>query len=264
MYYDDLNKIIQYIEEHLEEPIEIKQLSKLIGMNDFILQRIFVFLTDMTLTEYIKKRRLSRAFEELMIHNKKIIDIALQYQYNSPEAFTRSFKSTFGITPSKCRLEKKEYKLFPMYHFQKEHATVVDFKYKIQDIQEILLYCFHIVSDDKDNLLYEIRKLYTKLKQDGIHQLLNEQGMYGIELLDDQLYHYYVGSTEKNNDLEKYIIPSGKYAVFELNSRKQEDIVTLEKSIYSQWFPSTSFSIGLYPNFEQYEQDKCYIYISIQ
>ena len=65
MNYKVLNEMVKYIENHLDEEIDFDKLCKITGMNIFILERIFNFLTGITLKEYIKKRRLSAAFEEI-------------------------------------------------------------------------------------------------------------------------------------------------------------------------------------------------------
>ena len=63
-YYENLNKVIEKIEENLTKKIEYKELAKIVGTSSYTLQRIFTFLTGITLTEYIRKRRLSNAAEE--------------------------------------------------------------------------------------------------------------------------------------------------------------------------------------------------------
>ncbi len=78
-----LNKMVEYIEDNLDDVIDYNMLSKIVNTNIFILERIFMFLTNMTINEYIKMRRLSKAFEDIRNTDKKIIDIALKYQYNS-------------------------------------------------------------------------------------------------------------------------------------------------------------------------------------
>lgn len=95
-YYDSLNKLIETIEKNLEAPIDYNELAKIIGTSAYAMQRIFVFLTGITLTEYIRKRRLSKAAEELKRTDSKIIDIAIKYQYDSPISFTNAFKKMYG------------------------------------------------------------------------------------------------------------------------------------------------------------------------
>ena len=65
MNYEYLNKMTQYIEEHLTEKINYSELAKIVGVSEYSLQRIFMFLTNISLAEYIRKRRLSKDLEEL-------------------------------------------------------------------------------------------------------------------------------------------------------------------------------------------------------
>lgn len=87
--------MIKYIEEHLTENIEYKELAKIVGISEYNLQRIFAFLTNMSISMYIRKRSLSRAFEELKTTNIKIIDLAIKYNYDSSMSFSRAFKQYF-------------------------------------------------------------------------------------------------------------------------------------------------------------------------
>lgn len=108
MNFEYLNQMIKYIEDNLTENIEYKELSKIVGVSEYNLQRIFTFLTNISLAEYIRKRRLSKSFEELKTTDIKIIDLAVKYQYNSQISFARAFKSMFGITPSECKLRDRK------------------------------------------------------------------------------------------------------------------------------------------------------------
>lgn len=76
-----LNEMISYIEENLCEDIDYQDLSRIVGISEYSLQKIFVFLTGISISEYIRKRRLSKAFEEIKRTNSKIIDIAVKYHY---------------------------------------------------------------------------------------------------------------------------------------------------------------------------------------
>lgn len=264
MDYESLNEVSDYIEKHLEEDIDIKIISKIAGMNEFIFQRIFVFLTRMSLVEYIKKRRLSKAFEEIKSTDQKIIDIATKYRYNSVSSFNRAFKQLFGITPTECRKINAVYQLVPKVYFKKIISSELNFTYEIKDIDELELYCIHITSDDHTNLLYKIRRLYDYLKKSEYYDTFNSYGMYGIFKEHNGLYHYYVGSKNKDISLEKFIINKGKYAVFKVPSREQNEITELEDRIYRQWFPSTNYAYGMNDNFELYDKDFCYLYFSIK
>lgn len=113
-YYENLNEIINKIEENLTNKISYTELAKIIGTSSYTLQRIFTFLTGITLTEYIRKRRLSNAAEELLSTNIKIIDLALKYQYDSPISFSNAFEKMHGISPQKLRKNNASIKILQM------------------------------------------------------------------------------------------------------------------------------------------------------
>ena len=116
--YVELNKVIEYIENHLQEQIEYKELSKMIGVNEYTFQRIFSLLSNVTVTEYIRNRRLSEAGQELYLKDKKVIDIAIKYGYNNPTAFSRAFEKFHGIKPSEVKNNLERLQLYAKIHFK--------------------------------------------------------------------------------------------------------------------------------------------------
>ncbi len=264
MNYELLNEMITYIENNLTNNIEYRKLAKIVGVSEYSLQRIFVFLTNITISEYIRKRRLSKAFEELKSTDIKIIDLAVKYGYDSAISFARSFKKMFGLTPSECRKKDKTYKLFSIIKFNDNNNLCNELNFEIKNINEITIYCYEIEADKYDDLLFEIRKLYSYLIKNGIYEKLNKIGMYGIGLFKNNKYFYYVGSKINYKDTKPVKIPRNKYAIFDVGSRKQKDIVKMENIIYNQWLKSTNYKIFNEFDFELYVEDNCYLYIPIK
>ena len=263
MNYEYLNKMIQYIEKHLTEKIEYRELAKIVGVSEYSLQRIFIFLTNISLAEYIRKRRLSKAFEELKKSDIKIIDLAIKYQYDSAISFARAFKNLFGITPSECKTDNKEYKLFPIIKFNNTEVYK-ELNYEIKEIDEIVVYCKKAKAKTHDDFLYNIRCLYKEIEDNGLHKKFNEDGQYGITMIRDNDYTYLVGCKIKYENTEKFIISKGKYAIFNVGSRKQKDIDETEIKIISQWLPSTNYEIEQELYIEIYFENNCYIYMPIK
>jgi len=98
-----MNSVLDYIEDNLDSEIDDKKIAMLSASSKGMFQRIFAIITDMTLSEYIRKRRLTQAALDILNTDEKIIDIAVKYGYNSATAFSAAFKNFHGITPSYSR-----------------------------------------------------------------------------------------------------------------------------------------------------------------
>ena len=94
-----LNDAMDYIEQHLQEDFLLKDVSEHVNVSDYYLRKLFWALTNMTLSDYIKHRRLSEANKELLQH-VSVTDVAYKYGYQSIDGFTRAFKKWSGILPS--------------------------------------------------------------------------------------------------------------------------------------------------------------------
>ena len=92
-------KVIDYLESHLTDRLDLQDLSNIICCNPYQFGRIFSYVTGIPLAEYVRKRRLSLAAAELAHGTSKVLDTAYKYGYSSPEAFARAFKEMHGISP---------------------------------------------------------------------------------------------------------------------------------------------------------------------
>ncbi|MCL2576738.1 MAG: helix-turn-helix domain-containing protein [Defluviitaleaceae bacterium] len=99
-WVENLNQAIGYIEKNLTGDIDYNEIAKITVCPVSLFQRFFVLATGISVSEYIRRRRLSRAADDLLKTDAKIIDIAFKYQYESPDAFGTAFKRLYGITPS--------------------------------------------------------------------------------------------------------------------------------------------------------------------
>ena len=111
-WIDGLQKAIDYIEEHLNDNINYEEIAKQSFSSTFHFQRVFSILCGYTLGEYIRNRRLTLAGKELLLGNKKIIDIALKYGYENPDSFSRAFSRFHGVTPSEVISKNASLKSF--------------------------------------------------------------------------------------------------------------------------------------------------------
>ena len=100
-WIDRLNRAVEYLEEHLEGP-DLREAAKIACCSPYHFQRMFSLLAGAPLSEYIRRRRMSRAAADLQ-DGEKIVDVALKYGYSSPTAFNRAFQAVHGLPPSAAR-----------------------------------------------------------------------------------------------------------------------------------------------------------------
>ncbi|WP_374016892.1 helix-turn-helix domain-containing protein [Paenibacillus thiaminolyticus] len=94
-----IESAVQYIETHLKEPLHADEVARHVHISYYHFHRLFHAMTGETIGDYIRKRRLTEASLELMGTRRPILDIAVDYQFESHEAFTRAFKKVFGLSP---------------------------------------------------------------------------------------------------------------------------------------------------------------------
>ena len=95
-----ISKAVAYMENHIMEEITVEDVANEVYMSPFYFQKGFSLLCGFTISEYMRNRRLSLAGNELATSEKKVIDIALKYGYDSPDSFTKAFTRFHGVTPS--------------------------------------------------------------------------------------------------------------------------------------------------------------------
>jgi len=98
---DAARRMIAYINAHIRTPITAKMLSDVAGYSQYHAARIFMRHTGQAPFEYIRQRRLVSAAIALRMDRVRVIDVALDFVFDSHEGFTRAFTKAFGITPKR-------------------------------------------------------------------------------------------------------------------------------------------------------------------
>lgn len=102
-YLRRIQRGIDFVEEHLDAQLDLRDVSKAAGVSHWHFQRTFKALTGETLAGYVRARRLGNALTALLETDQRILDISLEAGFDSQEAFTRAFKRAFEITPGQAR-----------------------------------------------------------------------------------------------------------------------------------------------------------------
>lgn len=130
-WIDKWNEALEMLEKSLTAEISLDDIARTACCTTFHFQRMFSYLADMPLSEYIRRRKMTKAAFDLQ-RGAKVIDVALKYGYRSPTAFTRAFQSIHGITPSQAKAKGAPLKAFPPIRFQMtvKGVTALDYRMK--------------------------------------------------------------------------------------------------------------------------------------
>ena len=267
-----LKELVEYIEDHLTEEIEYKNLAKILAVNEYTLHRIFSFVTNITLAEYIRKRRLSMAAIDLLENNQKVLDVAIKYQYDSAEAFARAFKKMMGFLPKDIHKNKDNIKYFPILTFEElsEEPKALKFE-KLENVS----FDFYTISKKAKlyNLVEETPDFWKSVYKKGDIFKGNAYGLVKYNVYDydeNSDVTYYIASKEEFEGSEKYSIKNKNFLVFELEIekditlKKAKDIGTFTHYIYANVIPGSGYNLDDVPDIEEYiDFKKVKIYIAV-
>lgn len=99
-------KIVEYIERHLEEDLDLDKIAEISGYSKYHISRVFNDRVGETIHQYIQKRRITEAARNLVFTNKPIVDIAFSTGYESQQAFSLAFKKLYMESPQTYRKNK--------------------------------------------------------------------------------------------------------------------------------------------------------------
>ncbi len=267
---ESLQKAIDYMEEHLLDNITIQDIANQAHLSPYHFQRIFLILTEVTVGEYLRRRRLTLSAQELMSTDFKIIDLALKYGYDTPEAFSKAFRKQHGISPREARKGLTGLQSYNRLQIQVQLKGVESMKYRIVEREE-----FKVVGVKKDvpcsneslpqaNI---IPQFWAESSQNGTIQklasLINGEikGLLGVTTDYDnsnQQIEYWIGvetSSQTPSPYSETVIPAAKWVVFEVNGPVQTEMPKAWKQIYGEWFPSNGYEPQDIPPLEVYLDD---------
>src|SRR5262249_13692955 len=97
------NEALRRIEDNLDGEIDVAALALVAQTSEYHFRRMFSTLSGLSLSEYVRRRRLTQAMAEILDGEAGVLEIAVKYGYGSADAFTRAFKAMHGMTPSEAR-----------------------------------------------------------------------------------------------------------------------------------------------------------------
>ncbi len=266
-----MQKAVDYIEDHLTETIDYNVLAAQSFSSPYHFQRVFSILCGFTVGEYIRNRRLSLAGAELAVGDKKVIDIALKYGYESPDSFAKAFQKFHGVLPSQAKSNGSNLKSFSrlVLKFSLEGGNVMNYRIAEKDEMVLTGYKRRFVGVPGERAEQE-KEMYVKTR--ALQYIL--QGLSGnvetnydiIMNIDDSGYDFYIANrlteyyrnnlnkdgvlgTEFAKYFENIVIPKCTYAIFETERCSYPTTVFLDlrKRIASEWLPTSGYQLAKSP-----------------
>ena len=260
-WVERLNDSMRYIEEHLTEEMDYERLGRIACCSAYHFQRMFTYMAGVTLSEYVRRRKMSLAAVDLQGGKEKIVDIAEKYGYHSPTAFNRAFQGVHGIAPSAVRSEGVSVKSFPPLAFTIAVKGAEEMNYRIETKES-----FRIVGVSAP-LQQEVEKNFMvvpQMWQDAVTNGTIEKlaglmdtppmGLLGVSACgNEEQWKYFiaVSSTKKAEGFEEYQIPASTWAIFP-GSGTNQSIQELEQRIISEWLPTSGYEYANAPDVEVY------------
>lgn len=123
--------VIDYIENNLSEKLNLESISNAVHYSKYHLHRVFINILNMSIHDYVLRRRLTEAAKLLAFSNKTIIEISLIAGYESQQAFTKIFKAMYKKTPNQYRKEEEFYPLQLRYNLNnKQSRSITEINWK--------------------------------------------------------------------------------------------------------------------------------------
>lgn len=264
-WLDRLNQSISYIEDNLVGEIDFEQAAKIACCSSFHFQRMFSYIANVPLAEYIRRRRMTQAAFELQNSDIRVIDLALKYGYDSPTSFSRAFQNIHGVPPSAAKSEGVILKAHPRMTFLISIKGEVEMNYRIEKKE-----AFRVVGAKKhfdldvEKNFVQVPQFWGETFQNGmiveIGQLSNKEplGVLGISTcMNGKDFDYYIASATdkpKSENMHEYVVPAATWAIFECIGPMPAAIQELQKRIIAEWLPTSGYEYADAPDIEVYPE----------
>jgi AraC family transcriptional regulator len=254
-----LNRVVEDIEDHLEDDIDIAGLAARLGTTEYHVRRMFSSLAGMPLSEYIRRRRMSVAAADV-VGGDDLLGIAVRYGYGSTEAFGRAFRAVHGVGPGDVRRDGGPLRTQPQLRFRLTVEGNTPMDTRIADLPDLLLVGHaarvplihegvnphiqaHIASLAAEEHLR--LKALSSAEPAGLLQVsadVDPDYTEGSELT--YLHGVAVGEdTATPGDLDVIEVPAGSWAVFRASGPYPAALQSTWAATAADWFPSNPWRL---------------------
>lgn len=254
-------RVCEYINQNLNQELTLERMSDVAAFSKYHFHRVFVAYTGMSVTQFIQLARLKRASYRLAFEReKRVIDIALEAGFASPEAFARAFKRTFDQSPSDFRAEPQWTEWHLRFQFQPKPYGETPMNVDVIQCEPTKVALLeHLGAPEK---VLETAAIFIAWRKATGLSPIKTSKTFGIPYSDPKTtepdkFRWDVCGTidtdipENDYGVKAGVIPGGKCAVV----RHKGSHNNLDSSIYAfyrEWLPSSGEEIRDYPCFFHY------------
>ncbi len=254
-----LNELADYIEQHLIDEIDYRELAHLMGCSEYHLSRMFPFITGQGLAHYIRRRRMSQAALDLH-KDSDLLQIAIRYGYSSVDSLSRAFREIHGTSPAAVLKEGAVVRSFPKLSFSVTIKGAEAMQYRIVSKE-----AFRIIGISKTVPIVfsgpneEIDAMWRTLTPELISSLkaLSDTEPSGFisasvnfsegRMEEKGTLDHYIGVASTHlpdpNHLSVLEVKEGTWAIFEAVGNFPENLQNIWGRIYSEWFPVSAYEL---------------------
>ncbi|OXM15043.1 AraC family transcriptional regulator [Paenibacillus herberti] len=259
-----MNAALDYLESNLTGEISYAEAAARADCPAYHFQRMFSYLAGFPLSDYIRRRKLTLAAADLQVGGSKVIDIALKYGYESPEAFTRAFGQLHGLAPAEARKPGARLIACPRLTFQFEPLGGLNMNYRLEKLPPFRT--IGMSARVQTNTAFEeVPILWGKAAEQGAFARFIElgepggpPGILGIcaggSWGQGEAFDYILGTVSRQpapggwTDID---FPESLWAVFEAEGHP-EKLQEIWSRFYREWLPAAGYELADLPAIEAY------------
>ena len=267
-----IETVLYYIDENICEELTYERLAEVFGYSSFHFHKIFSSVTNLSITEYIRKRRLTIAYKKLCETVENVADICYSVGFNSIQTFNRAFKDTFGIQPlvARERQSKITYRsveeIITGYLKRVEVEGVFSIEPRFDEREEFVIAGYRKHTKNGFNVIgeawFELKSNMETIERKNKHTMYGFED-YSEEFSSEPLAFYYMTGVEVDKDtplpegMYRKVVSKAKYAIFTVNGNNANgEIGKAFRYIYFVWLPNSEYCIdenALF-DFEYYDE----------
>jgi AraC family transcriptional regulator len=262
-----MNSALSYIEDNLTYEIDYEKLARIACCSSYNFFRMFSSITDISLSEYIRRRRLTLAALELQNSDIKVIDLALKYGYDSPVSFSRAFQALHGVTPTEARADGVTLKAYPRISLQITIKGEKEMDYRIETKEAFQVFGIEGVFnfDESGPSPKKPSELWCLCHENGTYEKLEEasgdlpsfvgQNLCKVHAVcsyrdtgADTFPYMLCAFRGKNSKIDGYTIadiPSHTWVIIQSEKFKWDDIGSVIEALYkrffTEWLPTSDY-----------------------